>query len=182
MPDVTTTLFKISGLTQPRNYLRFTADILTTMLRHWFCSLCFLNLFTAGKSRHTHSNWLQRDVATQSVATCMEVSCTQLQSVADILHCQIFPATICCVASHCRAYAGELQVQEPMQTFFTSIIILQMRACRLCSKSSQCDCAPVADTWDWNCDGAWQSVATCMPGLTLFQYRSIFCNRLCFFY
>ena len=72
------------------------------------------------KAQHTRSNWLQRDVALQSVATCMGVSCSQLQSVADIWQCQIFPATIRRVVSHGRVYAGELQVQELMKTCFTS--------------------------------------------------------------
>ena len=38
-------------------------------------------------------------------------------------------------------------------------------ASQLRCKSSQRLCAPVSDTWDWTCDGALQSVATCMPGL-----------------
>ena len=65
-----------------------------------------------------------------SVATCMGVSCSQLQSVAAIWQCQIFPATIRRVASRRSVYAGELQVQEPMKTCFTSFIFSPMRACR----------------------------------------------------
>ena len=104
--------------------------------------------------RHTSSNWLQGDVASQSVATCMgpvAVSPRNL-TLSDIF---LWWSVMLQVIADCMP--GSCKYKNPWKWGFRRC----WRANQFRRLSVHLVCTPVADSWDWTCDGSLQAVGVC---------------------